>query len=53
LAGHAESIRQFASQPFYVAESFTGMPGTTVTLDEATRELSVLVLNAGHTTQVE
>lgn len=47
LAGNTDVIRRFATQPFYVAESYTGTPGTTVSVDAATRELATLVENVG------
>lgn len=51
LASHAESIRRFVTQPFYAAESFTGTPGTTVSLDEATEELATLLTTVGRSSE--
>lgn len=43
MADHAEPIRRFVAQPFHVAESFTGRPGTTISLNQAMQELAALV----------
>ena len=34
IVNRARKIQRFLSQPFYVAEQFTGVPGKTVPVDE-------------------
>ncbi|WKZ82446.1 MAG: F0F1 ATP synthase subunit beta [Acidimicrobiia bacterium] len=41
--GRARRIERFLSQPFYVAEQFTGIPGKTVPLEEAIRSFKMIV----------
>ena len=37
IVGRARKIQRFLSQPFYVAEKFTGIPGRYVSLAETIR----------------
>jgi F-type H+/Na+-transporting ATPase subunit beta len=43
VVGRARRIQRFLSQPFYVAEQFTGIPGTTVPLDDTIRSFKMIV----------
>ncbi len=42
IVNRAQKIQRFFSQPFYVAEQFTGVPGKTVPLDETIASFSAL-----------
>jgi F-type H+-transporting ATPase subunit beta len=42
LVGRARRIQRFLSQPFYVAEQFTGQPGETVPLSETVASFKAL-----------
>ncbi|MBR6335775.1 MAG: F0F1 ATP synthase subunit beta, partial [Clostridia bacterium] len=39
----ARKIRKFLSQPFYVGEKFTGLPGTYVTLPDTIRGFAAII----------
>ena len=41
--GRAPTIQRFLSQPFYVAEQFTGTPGAYVSLEETIRGFEEIV----------
>jgi F-type H+-transporting ATPase subunit beta len=43
IVGRARRIQRFLSQPFYVAEQFTGIPGKTVSLEETIRSFKMIV----------
>jgi len=43
LVGRARRIEKFLSQPFYVAEQFTGIPGKTVALEDTIRSFKMIV----------
>ena len=43
VVGRARRIERFLSQPFYVAEQFTGIPGTTVALEDTIRSFRMIV----------
>jgi F-type H+-transporting ATPase subunit beta len=43
IVGRARRIQRFLSQPFYVAEQFTGIPGTTVSLEDTIRSFKMIV----------
>jgi F-type H+-transporting ATPase subunit beta len=43
IVGRARRIQRFLSQPFYVAEQFTGFPGKTVELAETIRGFRMIV----------
>lgn len=43
IVGRARKLQRFLSQPFSVAEKFTGNPGKYVTLDETLRGFSAIV----------
>jgi len=43
IVGRARRIQRFLSQPFYVAEQFTGIPGASVPLDETIRSFEMIV----------
>ena len=43
LVGRARRIQRFLSQPFFVAEQFTGIPGKTVPLEETVRSFKMIV----------
>jgi F-type H+/Na+-transporting ATPase subunit beta len=43
VVGRARRIQRFLSQPFYVAEQFTGIPGVTVPLEETIRSFKMIV----------
>jgi F-type H+-transporting ATPase subunit beta len=43
IVGRARRIERFLSQPFYVAEQFVGIPGTTVPLEETIRSFRMIV----------
>jgi F-type H+-transporting ATPase subunit beta len=43
IVGRARRIQRFLSQPFYVAEQFTGIPGKTVPLEETIRSFKMIV----------
>jgi len=43
LVGRARRIEKFLSQPFYVAEQFTGIPGKTVDLEDTIRSFKMIV----------
>ena len=43
IVGRARRIQRFLSQPFYVAEQFTGIPGTSVPLEETIRSFEMVV----------
>jgi len=42
IVNRARRIQRFLSQPFYVAEQFTGVPGKTVSLDETIASFDAL-----------
>jgi F-type H+/Na+-transporting ATPase subunit beta len=42
IVNRARKIQRFFSQPFYVAEQFTGVPGKTVSLDETIASFNAL-----------
>jgi F-type H+-transporting ATPase subunit beta len=42
IVNRARKIQRFFSQPFYVAEQFTGVPGKTVSLDETIASFKAL-----------
>jgi F-type H+-transporting ATPase subunit beta len=43
IVGRARRIQRFLSQPFFVGETFTGMPGVSVPLDETIRSFRMVV----------
>ena len=43
IVGRARRIQRFLSQPFFVAEQFTGIPGKTVPLEETIRSFKMVV----------
>jgi F-type H+-transporting ATPase subunit beta len=43
VVGRARRIEKFLSQPFYVAEQFTGIPGKTVSLEDTIRSFRMIV----------
>ena len=43
IVGRARRIEKFLSQPFYVAEQFTGFPGKTVPLEDTIRSFKMIV----------
>jgi F-type H+-transporting ATPase subunit beta len=43
IVGRARRIQRFLSQPFYVAEQFTGIPGKTVSLEDTIRSFKMIV----------
>jgi len=43
VVGRARRIQRFLSQPFYVAEQFTGIPGVTVPLEDTIRSFKMIV----------
>jgi F-type H+/Na+-transporting ATPase subunit beta len=43
VVGRARRIQRFLSQPFYVAEQFTGIPGKTVALEDTIRSFKMIV----------
>jgi F-type H+/Na+-transporting ATPase subunit beta len=43
IVGRARKIQRFLGQPFYVAEQFTGMPGTTVSLKDTIEGFNAVV----------
>jgi F-type H+-transporting ATPase subunit beta len=43
IVGRARRIQRFLSQPFYVAEQFTGIPGETVPLEDTIRSFKMIV----------
>jgi len=43
IVGRARRIQRFLSQPFYVAEQFTGIPGVSVPLEETIRSFEMIV----------
>jgi F-type H+/Na+-transporting ATPase subunit beta len=43
IVGRARRIQRFLSQPFYVAEQFTGQPGITVPLEETIRSFRMIL----------
>ncbi len=43
VVGRARRIERFLSQPFYVAEQFTGIPGKTVELADTIRSFQMIV----------
>jgi F-type H+-transporting ATPase subunit beta len=43
IVGRARRIQRFLSQPFYVGEQFTGIPGKTVPLKDAIRSFKMIV----------
>ena len=43
VVGRARRIQRFLSQPFYVAEQFTGIPGKTVQLEDTVRSFRMIV----------
>ncbi len=43
IVGRARRIQRFLSQPFYVAEQFTGIPGKTVALKDTIRSFKMIV----------
>jgi F-type H+-transporting ATPase subunit beta len=43
VVGRARRIQRFLSQPFFVAEQFTGIPGKTVPLEDTIRSFRMIV----------
>jgi F-type H+-transporting ATPase subunit beta len=43
IVGRARRIQRFLSQPFFVAETFSGIPGVSVPLEETIRSFKMLV----------
>ncbi|MBI5158269.1 MAG: F0F1 ATP synthase subunit beta [Acidimicrobiia bacterium] len=43
IVGRARRIQRFLSQPFYVGEQFTGIPGKTVPLKDTVRSFKMIV----------
>jgi F-type H+-transporting ATPase subunit beta len=43
IVGRARRIQRFLSQPFFVAETFSGIPGVSVPLDETIRSFKMVV----------
>jgi F-type H+-transporting ATPase subunit beta len=43
IVGRARRIERFLSQPFFVAEQFTGIPGATVPLEETIRSFKMVI----------
>jgi len=43
IVGRARRIQRFLSQPFFVAETFTGIPGVPVPLEETIRSFKMVV----------
>ena len=43
LVGRARRIERFLSQPFFVAEQFTGIPGVTVELEDTIRSFKMII----------
>jgi F-type H+-transporting ATPase subunit beta len=43
IVGRARRIERFLSQPFFVAEQFTGIPGVTVPLEETIRSFKMVI----------
>jgi F-type H+-transporting ATPase subunit beta len=43
IVGRARRIERFLSQPFFVAEQFTGIPGVNVPLEETIRSFKMIV----------
>jgi F-type H+-transporting ATPase subunit beta len=43
IVGRARRIQRFLSQPFYVAEQFTGIPGVSVSLEETIHSFEMVV----------
>ncbi|MBM3694592.1 MAG: F0F1 ATP synthase subunit beta [Actinobacteria bacterium] len=43
IVGRARRIQRFLSQPFFVAETFTGIPGVSVPLEETIRSFKMVV----------
>jgi F-type H+-transporting ATPase subunit beta len=43
IVARARKIQRFLSQPFYVAEEFTGRPGKYVTIDETVKGFKEIV----------
>jgi F-type H+-transporting ATPase subunit beta len=43
VVARARRIQRFLSQPFYVAEQFTGIPGKTVALEDTIRSFKMIV----------
>ncbi|NOY55800.1 MAG: F0F1 ATP synthase subunit beta [Actinobacteria bacterium] len=43
IVGRARRIQRFLSQPFFVAEQFTGIPGVFVPLEESIRDFRMLI----------
>jgi len=43
IVGRARRIQRFLSQPFYVGEQFTGIPGKTVALKDTIRSFKMIV----------
>jgi F-type H+-transporting ATPase subunit beta len=52
IIGRARKIRNFLSQPFFVAEQFTGRPGKYVTLEETVKSFGT-ILDGQHDAIVE
>jgi F-type H+-transporting ATPase subunit beta len=43
IVGRARRIQRFLSQPFFVAETFSGIPGVSVPLDETIRSFRMVI----------
>ena len=43
VRGRARKVQRFFSQPFYVAERFTGVPGVTVDIEDTIESFEALV----------
>jgi len=43
IVGRARKVEKFLSQPFFVAEQFTGVPGIHVAVDETVESFELLV----------
>ena len=48
VVARARKIQRFLSQPFFVAEVFTGSPGKYVSLKDTIRGLSLIHIWPGH-----
>ncbi len=43
MVARARRIERFLSQPFFVAEQFTGIPGSFVSLEDSVRDFKMIV----------
>ena len=43
VVGRARKVQRFLSQPFHVAEQFTGIPGVIVSLEETIRGFNMIM----------